>query len=215
MNISTTSIYWFRQDLRLSDNPALSKALENDSVIVIYILDTINPDQYFLGSASRWWLHNSLLRLNDDLGNRLSVYKGDPENIINNLCKQYNTQSIYWNRCYEPWRINRDKNLKKKYMTAFDRDMFKLIDCNAARQKWIDQSVSFNLYNKGTSLKYLNDIYMYCWESGLKTTYYLRNRAASKIEKATSDSAQPIEDQQADSCSLTAMANGEICESCQ
>ena len=113
MNISTTSIYWFRQDLRLSDNPALSKALENDSVVVIYILDTINPDQYFLGSASRWWLHNSLLRLNDDLGNRLSVYKGDPENIINNLCKQYNTQSIYWNRCYEPWRINRDKNLKK------------------------------------------------------------------------------------------------------
>jgi len=106
-------------------------------------------------------------------------------------------------------------HIKDKYKTAFDRDMFKLIDCNAARQKWIDQSVSFNLYNKGTSLKYLNDIYMYCWESGLKTTYYLRNRAASKIEKATSDSAQPIEDQQADSCSLTAMANGEICESCQ
>ena len=113
MNISKTSIYWFRQDLRLSDNPALSKALENDSVVVIYILDTINADQYFLGSASRWWLHNSLLRLNDDLDNRLSVYKGDPESIINNLCKQYNTQSIYWNRCYEPWRINRDKNLKK------------------------------------------------------------------------------------------------------
>jgi ribonucleoside-diphosphate reductase alpha chain len=106
-------------------------------------------------------------------------------------------------------------HIKDKYKTAFDRDMFKLIDCNAARQKWIDQSVSFNLYNKGTSLKYLNDIYMYCWESGLKTTYYLRNRAASKIEKATSDSAQPIEDQQSDSCSLTAMANGEICESCQ
>ena len=107
------------------------------------------------------------------------------------------------------------EHIKDKYKTAFDRDMFKLIDCNAARQKWIDQSVSFNLYNKGTSLKYLNDIYMYCWESGLKTTYYLRNRAASKIEKATSDSAQPIEDQQEDSCSLTAMANGEICESCQ
>jgi len=106
-------------------------------------------------------------------------------------------------------------HIKDKYKTAFDRDMFKLIDCNAARQKWIDQSVSFNLYNKGTSLKYLNDIYMYCWESGLKTTYYLRNRAASKIEKASSDSAQPIEDQQSDSCSLTAMANGEICESCQ
>ena len=50
--------------------------------------------------------------------------------------------------------------LKEKYKTAFDRDMFKLIECNAVRQKWIDQAVSFNLYNKSTSLKYLNDVYM-------------------------------------------------------
>ena len=41
--------------------------------------------------------------------------------------------------------------------------MLKLIDANAVRQKWIDQSISFNLYNSGTSLKYLNDIYMHCW----------------------------------------------------
>jgi len=113
MNLNKTSIYWFRQDLRLSDNPALSKALEDDSVIVIYILDVINSGQYFLGGASRWWLHNSLLKLNQDLDNRLSVYKGDPENIINILCKQYNIKNIYWNRCYEPWRVNRDKKIKK------------------------------------------------------------------------------------------------------
>ena len=73
------------------------------------------------------------------------------------------------------------KNIKR----LFDRDMFKLIECNAARQKWIDQGISFNLYNKGTSLKYLNDIYMAAWEAGLKTTYYLRNRGASKVEKST------------------------------
>ena len=75
------------------------------------------------------------------------------------------------------------EELKEKYKTAFDRDMFKLIECNAVRQKWIDQAVSFNLYNKTTSLKYLNDVYMACWEAGLKTTYYLRNRAASKGRK--------------------------------
>ena len=100
--------------------------------------------------------------------------------------------------------------IKSKYKTAFDRDMFKLIDCNAVRQKWMDQSISFNLYNKGTSLKYLNDLYMASWEAGLKTTYYLRNRAASKIEKST-------ESQEEDSaaCSIEAMKNGEICESCQ
>ena len=103
--------------------------------------------------------------------------------------------------------------IKEKYKTAFDRDMFKLIECNAVRQKWIDQSISFNLYNKNTSLKYLNDIYMACWEAGLKTTYYLRNRAASKIEKSTSPDTQNAEPPSA--CSLEAAANGDICESCQ
>ncbi|MDG1173401.1 MAG: ribonucleoside-diphosphate reductase subunit alpha, partial [Opitutales bacterium] len=52
---------------------------------------------------------------------------------------------------------NIPEDLKDKYKTAFDRDMFKLIECNSVRQKWIDQAVSFNLYNKSTSLKYLND----------------------------------------------------------
>jgi ribonucleoside-diphosphate reductase alpha chain len=102
--------------------------------------------------------------------------------------------------------------LKEKYKTSFDRDMLKLIDCNAVRQKWIDQAVSFNLYNKSTSLKYLNDIYMYCWEQGLKTTYYLRNRAASKIEKSTSSDSSPDE---STACSIEAMKNGGTCESCQ
>ena len=97
--------------------------------------------------------------------------------------------------------------IKEKYKTAFDRDMFKLIESNGVRQKWMDQSISFNLYNKGTSLKYLNDIYMECWKKGLKTTYYLRNRAASKVEKSTSEEPS--------ACSIEAMKNGEVCESCQ
>ena len=98
-------------------------------------------------------------------------------------------------------------HLKEKYKTAFDRDIFKLIKATSQRQKWVDQAISFNLYNKTTSLKYLNDIYMSCWEEGLKTTYYLRNRAASKIEKS--------EEAQSSSCSIEARARGETCESCQ
>jgi len=101
--------------------------------------------------------------------------------------------------------------LKEKYKTAFDRDMFKLIDCNSVRQKWIDQAVSFNLYNKTTSLKYLNDIYFHAWEKCLKTTYYLRNRAASKIEKSSQSETEPKNK----SCSLEAKDRGESCESCQ
>ena len=104
------------------------------------------------------------------------------------------------------------EDIKEKYKTAFDRDVFKLIKCNAVRQKWIDQAISFNLYNKTTSMKYLNDVYMACWEAGLKTTYYLRNRAASKIEKSTSDDEQTEE---LSSCSIDAMMNGGSCESCQ
>ena len=91
--------------------------------------------------------------------------------------------------------------------------MFKLIECNAVRQKWIDQAISFNLYNKETSLKYLNDIYMACWDAGLKTTYYLRNRAASKVEKSTTEEAPSSAEPS--SCSIEAMANGGSCESCQ
>lgn len=109
------------------------------------------------------------------------------------------------------------QEIKDKYKTAFDRDMMKLIECNAVRQKWFDQAISFNLYNKGTSLKYLNDIYMKSWEDGLKTTYYLRNRAASKIEKSSPSSESKAEDQsdEPSACSIEAMKNGEICESCQ
>ena len=101
-------------------------------------------------------------------------------------------------------------HIKDKYKTAFDRDMFKLIEANAARQKWMDQSISFNLYNDSTSMKYLNDIYFACWENGLKTTYYLRNKAASKIEKST-DSKEAEEAPSASSCSITDPS----CESCQ
>ena len=88
--------------------------------------------------------------------------------------------------------------------------MFKLIECNSVRQKWVDQAISFNLYNKTTSLKYLNDMYMSCWDHGLKTTYYLRNRAASKVEKSTSP-----EENNSSACSIEAMENGSTCESCQ
>jgi len=107
------------------------------------------------------------------------------------------------------------QEIKDKYKTAFDRDMFKLIECNAVRQKWIDQAISFNLYNKSTSLKYLNDIYMACWEAGLKTTYYLRNRAASKVEKSTTEESQSKSSSEPSACSIEAMKNGETCESCQ
>jgi len=109
---------------------------------------------------------------------------------------------------------NIPERIKDKYKTAFDRDMFKLIECNATRQKWMDQSISFNLYNDSTSMKYLNDMYMACWEAGLKTTYYLRNKAASKIEKSTNETDEADETDEAGEATSCGIGGGE-CESCQ
>jgi len=77
------------------------------------------------------------------------------------------------------------KELKLRYQTAFDHDQFNLIDCAAAKQKWIDMGQSLNLFNNFNSLKYLNDLYFHARRRGLKSTYYLRNRSASEIEKST------------------------------
>ncbi|MDO8467928.1 MAG: ribonucleoside-diphosphate reductase subunit alpha [Nanoarchaeota archaeon] len=75
--------------------------------------------------------------------------------------------------------------LKRKYKEVFDIDAKHLIDITAARGKWIDQSQSFNLFIKGVSGTKLSETYLYAWEKGLKTTYYLRSLAASQIEKST------------------------------
>ncbi|MBI5728819.1 MAG: ribonucleoside-diphosphate reductase subunit alpha [Candidatus Magasanikbacteria bacterium] len=77
------------------------------------------------------------------------------------------------------------EHLRAKYKETFEVDPTWLIKSAAYRGKWIDQSQSLNIYFKGTSGKQLHDIYMYAWELGLKTTYYLRTLAASQVEKST------------------------------
>ena len=110
------AIHWFRQDLRLSDNPALYEAASQSRVLPIYILDDKNAGEHRMGGASRWWLHHSLTALNDCLEGELSVHCGDPEDILLELVKQHRVKAIYWNRCYEPWRIERDTRIKETLM---------------------------------------------------------------------------------------------------
>ena len=107
------SIVWFRQDLRLKDNPALSEATQIGDVIPIYILDDKNSGSWKMGSASRVWLHYSLKSLNKSLDDNLLFLSGDPLKLIPELIKLTGANSVYWNRCYEPWRITRDKKLKE------------------------------------------------------------------------------------------------------
>lgn len=106
-------IMWFRQDLRLSDNPALVAAAKAGNVLPVYILDDINAGEHQMGGASRWWLHQSLQILDQQLQDSLHYFHGCPIDILSKLIKAQGISAVYWNRCYEPWRIKRDKQIKK------------------------------------------------------------------------------------------------------
>lgn len=106
-------IVWFRQDLRLGDNPAWANACATKvPVIPVYILDDKNAAQWKMGGASRAWLHHSLTALNQSLGGKLVILKGPAEKELLNLAREVKSNRIVWNRCYEPWRMDRDTAIK-------------------------------------------------------------------------------------------------------
>ena len=105
---------WFRHDLRITDNPALNEACRSGDIIPIYIQDNHNNQSKQIGSASKWWLHQSLISLNKDLDGGLITLTGDPKKIIPKLVNESGASSVVWNRNYEPWQITRDKNIKTK-----------------------------------------------------------------------------------------------------
>lgn len=76
-------------------------------------------------------------------------------------------------------------DLKALYATAFEIDTAWLIEAASRRQKWIDQAQSLNLYIANPSGKKLDALYRLAWNRGLKTTYYLRSRSATHVEKST------------------------------
>lgn len=110
----TIALYWFRQDLRLNENPAFQKACSHhDFVIPLYIYDKkIN----FLGEAQAWWLHHSLKALNQKLlacELPLILRQGNSLSILLELIEKLPITAVYWNRCYEPLVIRRDTEIKK------------------------------------------------------------------------------------------------------
>jgi deoxyribodipyrimidine photo-lyase len=112
MTSSTTTIVWFRQDLRLHDNPALAAAAAKGPVIPLYILDDANPGSAWrLGGASRWWLHHSLTALRDKLG-AIVLLRGDPRELVPRLAAEAVAGAVVWNRCYEPYAVKRDTEVK-------------------------------------------------------------------------------------------------------
>lgn len=109
-------ILWFRQDLRLQDNPALLAAMATGyRILPLYILEESPNNPWKMGGASRWWLHKSLASLNITLQEHLCLQKGQPLAILKDLVKKHNVQAIYWNRLYEPHAIKRDKEIKATF----------------------------------------------------------------------------------------------------
>jgi ribonucleoside-diphosphate reductase alpha chain len=100
-------------------------------------------------------------------------------------------------------------DLKALYKTAWEIPQKALIDMAAERSAFICQSQSLNLFQEEPTLGKLSSMYMYAWKRGLKSTYYLRSRAKTRIRKTTVDSRVS---EQAIACSLE---NPETCEACQ
>lgn len=100
-------------------------------------------------------------------------------------------------------------DLREVYRTVWEIPMRSLIDMAADRGAFIDQSQSLNLFLESPSIGKLSSMYMYAWKKGLKTTYYLRSRPASKIAKTT---VAQVSSRDAIACSLE---NPESCEACQ
>ncbi len=109
-------IHWFRQDLRLSDNPALVHAVKSGQpVICLYVLDDETPGDWAMGGASRWWLYHSLAALDARLrqtGGGLILRRGEAAKSIQDVIRETGANAIAWNRCYEPFAVARDKALK-------------------------------------------------------------------------------------------------------
>jgi len=110
-----TAIIWFRQDLRLADNPALLAACEHERVLPLYIHDDRNDSRWALGGAQKVWLHFSLLALDKalrDKGSRLLVRTGPHAETLQAVVDETGADAVYWNRQYEPESIVRDRQIK-------------------------------------------------------------------------------------------------------
>ena len=105
-------LIWFRNDLRIQDNPLINQCLKNKyKIIPLYIIDPSDD----MGSASKWWLKNSLNSLNKSLNNKLLILPGDNKKVLSKLIGQHDISKILWSNRYSKNEINQD-NILKKYV---------------------------------------------------------------------------------------------------
>jgi deoxyribodipyrimidine photo-lyase len=109
-------IMWFRQDLRLADNAALSAAASAGPVICLYILDDETPGQWRWGGASRWWLHRSLESLSRSVP--LVLRRGRADKVIAQVLHETRAAALYFARDYAPWSAKLEANVNAACIEA-------------------------------------------------------------------------------------------------
>jgi deoxyribodipyrimidine photo-lyase len=110
-------VVWLRDDLRMSDNPALTAAVASGRpVVVIYVFDDTGTAARRLGAASRWWLHHSLEAVGASLrkrGNRLVLRRGDATEVVPAVLRQTEAAHLYLNRRYAPGEREQDRRVRE------------------------------------------------------------------------------------------------------
>lgn len=107
------------------------------------------------------------------------------------------------------------EDLRQLYRTAWELPQKALIDMAAARSPYLDQSQSLNLFMAGPTIGKLSSMYRYAWQKGLKTTYYLRSRPATRIQQATTTTVSTATKYSAEEAIACSLENPESCDACQ
>lgn len=117
MSNKQVNIFWFRRDLRLTDNKALYHALSNNKpVLPVFLFDTNITDLLPHDDHRITFIYNTLLNINQELtkaGSSILIIKGEPVQVFNDLISQYSISEVYFNDDYEPYAIKRDNEITK------------------------------------------------------------------------------------------------------
>lgn len=140
-------IHWFRQDLRVEDNVSLYEASKTgNKILPIYILDEIH-NKNKIGNASKVWLYHSLDALNKLLNGNIYFSKGDPMIILIQLIKTLPIKAVFWNRCYELWRIKRDQIIIKQ-LSMMNNIIVKTFNSSLLWEPWTIKKSDNSHYKK-------------------------------------------------------------------
>lgn len=178
-----TALVWFRQDLRLLDNPAFLEACsENEQIIALYILDKqISP----LGGAQSWWLHHSLVSLDASLrkkGLNLLLRQGNRIEIIPQLVQELSIDNVYWNHCYEPLALQQD--IKIKLILVDQGVLVKSSNGSLFNEPWNIKNKSGNYFKVFTPF----------WKHSIQTMIAPKKITSFNTPKTVSVASERLED---------------------